>query len=46
MKVIGQYNTSIPQFLNLAQSACICENLRPKLRFSNLQMLGCISPDR
>ncbi|CAB1084695.1 hypothetical protein D1AOALGA4SA_12205 [Olavius algarvensis Delta 1 endosymbiont] len=32
MKVIGLYNTSIPQFLNLAQSACICENLRPKLR--------------
>ncbi|CAB1068440.1 hypothetical protein D1AOALGA4SA_344 [Olavius algarvensis Delta 1 endosymbiont] len=22
----------------MAQSACICENLRPKSRFSNLQM--------
>ncbi|CAB1074395.1 hypothetical protein D1AOALGA4SA_2214 [Olavius algarvensis Delta 1 endosymbiont] len=46
MKVIGLYNTSIPQFPNFAQSACICENLRPKLRFSNLQMLACFSPDR
>ncbi|CAB1070498.1 hypothetical protein D1AOALGA4SA_946 [Olavius algarvensis Delta 1 endosymbiont] len=46
MKVIDLYDNSIPQFINLVQSACICENLRPKLCFSNLQMLGYFSPDR
>ncbi|CAB1080507.1 hypothetical protein D1AOALGA4SA_8186 [Olavius algarvensis Delta 1 endosymbiont] len=28
------------------KSACICENLRPKLLISNLQRHSCLSPDR